>query len=255
MAGERSEPFTWQGKEYPCPEGKHWSISHDGIQILADANRLISTEHGELSWKRYEDEIPGRYISAAWTNIGSPQDKRYVVQSPETTIERCILMTSDPGDLIIDPTCGAGTSAYLAEKWGRRWITIDTSRVAIAVARQRLATSKFDYYLLQDSASGTKREAELPGAKPVTPSGTKDVSKGFVYPRLRRVSAATLAYGIGEYIYLVDQPERNPAKNPGSVHPSPLKAIPGPRLSQLTRTRQRQHRHHQQENKYWKHSP
>ena len=140
------------------------------------------------------------------------QDKRYIVQSPETTIERCILMTTDPGDLVLDPTCGSGTTAAMAEKWGRRWITIDTSRVAIAVARQRLATSKFDYFLLQDSDAGAKHEAELPGAKPLIPTGTKDVEKGFVYPRIPRVSAATLAYGIEEYIYLVDQPEQDRKK-------------------------------------------
>ena len=207
----RSDPFTWQGNTYLCP-GEQWRVSHEGLQKLADANRLISTNGETLRWKKYEDEIPGRYINAAWTDIGSPQDKRYVVQSPDTTIERCILMTSDPGDLVLDPTCGAGTTAYLAEKWGRRWLTMDTSRVAIAVARQRLATSKFDYYLLQDSESGAKREAELPGAQPITPSGTKDVSKEFIYPRMLRVSAATLAYGIEKYIYLVDQPERNPQK-------------------------------------------
>ena len=208
----RSNPFTWQGNTYLCPPGQHWRVSHEGLQKLADANRLISTNDETLRWKKYEDEIPGRYINAAWTDIGSPQDKRYVVQSPDTTIERCILMTSDPGDLVLDPTCGAGTTAYLAEKWGRRWLTIDTSRVAIAVARQRLATSKFDHYLLQDSESGAKREAELPGAQPITPSGTRDVSKGLIYPRMLRVSAGTLAYGIEEYIYIVDQPERNPQK-------------------------------------------
>ena len=207
----RSDPFTWQGNTYLCP-GEQWRVSHEGLQKLADANRLISTNGETLRWKKYEDEIPGRYINAAWTDIGSPQDKRYVVQSPDTTIERCILMTSDPGDLVLDPTCGAGTTAYLAEKWGRRWLTMDTSRVAIAVARQRLATSKFDYYLLQDSESGAKREAELPGAQPITPSGTRDVSKEFIYPRMLRVSAATLAYGIEKYIYIVDQPERNPQK-------------------------------------------
>ena len=109
-------------------------------------------------------------------------------------------MTSDPGDLVLDPTCGSGTTACLAEKWGRRWITIDTSRVAIAVARQRLATSKFDFYLLQDTQNGAKREAELSGSQPITPSGTRDVSKGFIYPRMPRVSAGTLAYGTEEYM-------------------------------------------------------
>ncbi len=207
-----SEPFKWNGKSYNCPTGQHWRVSAEGLEKLAELGRLITTGNETMSWKRYEDEIPGRHISAAWANLDAPQDKRYIVQSPERTIERCILMTTDPGDLVLDPTCGSGTTAYVAEKWGRRWITIDTSRVAIAVARQRLATSKFDYFLLQDSEAGAKREAELPGAQPIIPSGTKDVQKGFVYPRIPRVSAATLAYGIEEYIYLVDQPERNPRK-------------------------------------------
>ena len=210
--GERSEPFNWEGKLFTCPTGRHWTVGLDGLKKLADMNRLIETGKGSLRWKLYEDEIPGKYINAVWTGMAAPQDKRYIVQSPVTTIERCILMTTDPGDLVLDPTCGSGTTAYIAEKWGRRWITIDTSRVAIAVARQRLATSKFDYFLLQDSEDGAKREAELPGARPTTPSGIKDVQKGFVYPRIPRVSAATLAYGIEEYIFLVDQPERNPRK-------------------------------------------
>ena len=207
-----SEPFQWNGKQYGCPQGEHWRVNKEGMEELARKGRLTETETGSLRWKLYEEEIPGRRINSSWTNLSAPRDKRYIVQSPETTIERCILMTTDPGDLVLDPTCGSGTTAYVAERWGRRWITIDTSRVAIAVARQRLATSKFDYFLLEDSEEGAKREVELPGAKPLVPSGTNDVQKGFVYPRIPRVSAATLAYGIEEYIYLVDQPERNPRK-------------------------------------------
>ena len=187
-------------------------MSLKGLQKLSESNRLIDTNNGTIAWKRYEEEIAGRYINSVWVGLSGSQDKRYIVQTPDRTIERCILMTTDPGDLVLDPTCGSGTTAYVAEKWGRRWITIDTSRVAIAVARQRLATSKFDYFLLQDSEAGAKREAELPGAQPIIPSGTKDVQKGFVYPRILRVSAGTLAYGIEEYIYLVDQPEQDPKK-------------------------------------------
>ena len=208
----RSEPFQWKGKIFRCPPGTQWRVSMEGIKRLAEQGRLIDSDNESLMWRKYEEEIPGKHINASWTNINSPRGKRYIVQSPETTIERCILMTTDPGDLVLDPTCGSGTTAAMSEKWGRRWITIDTSRVAIAVARQRLATSKFDYFLLQDSEAGAKREAELPGGQPITPSGTKDVQKGFVYLRIPRVSAATLAYGIEEYIYLVDQPERNTKK-------------------------------------------
>ena len=208
----RSEQFHWNGETHQCPPGEHWRISIEGMQNLAQRGRIISGDRGTIGWKLYEDEKPGKTLTSKWDDAGRSYDKRYIVQSPERTIERCILMTTDPGDLVLDPTCGSGTTAYVAERWGRRWITIDTSRVAIAVARQRLATSKFDYFLLQDSEAGAKREAELPGAQPITPSGTKDVQKGFVYPRILRVSAATLAYGIEEYIYLVDQPERNQRK-------------------------------------------
>ena len=208
----RSEPFEWQGISYQCPPGNHWRISHDGLQTLGEKGRLVATETGSLRWKKYEEEIPGRPLDALWSNIGAPTDKRYIVQTPDTAIERCILMTTDPGDLILDPTCGSGTTAYLAEKWGRRWITIDTSRVAIAVARQRLTTSRYDYHLLQDSPAGAKREAELSGNEPIVPTGTKDVALGFVYPRIPRVSAATLAYDREEYIYLADQPEKEPGK-------------------------------------------
>ena len=208
----RSKPFKWNGKTYQCPRGEHWRVDQNGLEKLAEKNRLSDTDTRTLHWKRYEEEIPGYYLNANWSDIGYARDRRYIVQSPDKTVERCILMTTDPGDLVLDPTCGSGTTAYVAEKWGRRWITIDTSRVAIAVARQRLATSKFDYFLLQDSDAGAKCESKLAGAQPIIPSGTKDVSKGFVYPRIPRVSAATLAYGIEEYIYIVDQPERNAKK-------------------------------------------
>ena len=160
----RSEPFEWDGQVFPCPSGRHWSVSHEGLQNIAQNGRLVIPERGQLAWKRYEDEVPGRHLTAIWTDFGAPQDKRYIVQTPDTAIERCILMTTDPGDLIIDPTCGGGTTAYLAEKWGRRWITIDTSRVAVAVAvaRQTLTTSKYTYFLLQDSAARCLRYGQDP---------------------------------------------------------------------------------------------
>ena len=208
----RSEPFEWNGQTYHCHPNSHWRVSHEGLRSIALKNRLVISSNDSIAFKRYEEEVPGRPINAVWSNLGASQDKRYIVQTPETAIERCILMTTDPGDLIIDPTCGSGTTAYIAEKWGRRWITIDTSRVAIAVARQRLTTSRYDYHILQDSATGAKREAELSGKELITPTGAKDVALGFIYPRIPRVSAATLAYDIEDYIYLVDQPEKESGK-------------------------------------------
>ena len=197
---------------YPCPTGRQWSVSLAGLHSIAEQGRMVVSNESSLRWKRYEEEIPGRPLHSVWTNIGAPKDKRYIVQTPERIIERCMLMTTDPGDLVLDPTCGSGVTAYVAERWGRRWITIDASRVAIAVARQRLATSLYDYYLLQDSTEGSQREAKISGNSPVPPSGLKDVARGFVLQRIPRVSAATLAYNRKEHIYLVDQPEIAPRK-------------------------------------------
>lgn len=111
----------------------------------------------------------------------------YVVQTQLKVIERCILMTSDPGDLVLDPTCGSGTTAFVAEQWGRRWITIDTSRVALALARQRLMGAKFPYYLLADSSEGRAKESEL-SATPLPPAATTgDIRHGFVYGRVQHI--------------------------------------------------------------------
>ena len=112
----------------------------------------------------------------------------YVVQTTAKVIERCLLMTTDPGDLVLDPTCGSGTTAYVAEQWGRRWITIDTSRVALALARTRLMAAKYPYYLLADSPEGSKKEAELTGKMPPPHETEGDIRKGFVYKRVPHVT-------------------------------------------------------------------
>ena len=140
----------------------------------------------------------------------SPSDKRYVVQTANSVIERCLLMATDPGDLVLDPTCGGATTAYSAERWGRRWITIDTSPVATAIARQRIATATFPYYTLRDSPEGARAEAELSGRDgteaPADGYGN-DPAAGFVYQRVPYVSAATLAYDEDPpATMLVDQP-------------------------------------------------
>ena len=120
-------------------------------------------------------------------------DKIYVVQTNTKVIERCMLMTTDPGDLVLDPTCGSGTTAYVAEQWGRRWITIDTSRVALALARQRLMGARFPYYLLADSAEGREKESELSGT-PLPPAEvTNDIRHGFVYERVQHITLKSIA--------------------------------------------------------------
>ena len=120
-------------------------------------------------------------------------DKTYVVQTTTKVLERCILMTTDPGDLVLDPTCGSGTTAYVAEQWGRRWITIDTSRVAVALARTRLMSARYPYYLLADSPEGLQKEVDLTGQEPPSYSTTKDIRKGFAYKRVPHVTLKSIA--------------------------------------------------------------
>ena len=124
---------------------------------------------------------------------GWGEDKTYVVQTGTTVVQRCVLMTTDPGDLVLDPTCGSGTTSYVAEHWGRRWITIDTSRVALALARTRLMSARLPYYYLADSADGRSKEQELSGKiRPDTPT-TGDIRQGFVYDRAPHITLKSIA--------------------------------------------------------------
>ena len=159
----RSHAFEWRGVTYPCPPGRHWSVSHAGMQNLAKRGRLTAATGGELRWKLYEGEMSGTRISNVWSRQMSPNDLHYVVETAESVVERCLLMTTDPSDLVLDITCGSGTTAFVAEKWGRRWITTDAAAVPIALARQRLAVGVFPYHLLQDSPEGALKEGEVSG--------------------------------------------------------------------------------------------
>ena len=207
----RSDPYYWNGAEMPCPDGQQWRVSREGLDRLAALGRLDAAGPGSLlSWKRYEDEVPGRRINNLWHSLMRPTDKRYVVQTAQSAIERCLLMATDPGDLVLDPTCGGATTAYSAERWGRRWITIDTSPVATAIARQRIATATFPYFTLKDSPAGATVEAALSGQGgdeiPADGYGN-DPAAGFVYHRVPYVSAAALAYDQNPAAtMLVDQP-------------------------------------------------
>ena len=120
-------------------------------------------------------------------------DKSYVVQTNTKVIERCMHMCTDPGDLVIDPTCGSGTTAHVAEQWGRRWITIDTSRVALALARQRLMGAKFPYYLLADSAEGRLKEGQVTGTALPDSQPSDDIRHGFVYERVQHITLKSIA--------------------------------------------------------------
>ena len=212
----RSEPFTWNGVEFKCPPDRQWSVSHEGLERLEKLNRLVAVGDGDLRWKRYSDEIPGRKINNLWHKQMKPTDMHFIVETSESVIERCMLMTTDPGDLVLDPTCGSGTTAVVAERWGRRWITIDTNPVQITLCRQRIITAVNDWYLTQDSHEGRRKEAELAGTEP--PAGNDaqgqhyDPSSGFVYERVPYVSAKTLAYDLPSTpVFLVDQSSKKRA--------------------------------------------
>lgn len=147
--------FICNGKKFKYPNGKSWKTHLDGMSRLQKSGRLEPLSRS-LRWKYFYEDSPTEVISDIWSDTFSASNKLYVVQTSGSIIERCLLMTTDPGDLVLDPTCGSGTTAYVAEQWGRRWITCDTSRVAITLAKQRLMTASFDYYTLRDPRGGLK---------------------------------------------------------------------------------------------------
>ena len=147
-----SLPYLLHNRVFPPATGTHWKTHQDGLARLERAERLLAIKN-TLAYKRYADDYPIVGMSTVWDDTLQSTfavENIYVVQTTSKVIQRCMLMTTDPGDLVVDPTCGSGTTAYVAEQWGRRWITIDTSRVALALARQRILTAKFDYYKTAD---------------------------------------------------------------------------------------------------------
>ncbi|MGB6836509.1 MAG: site-specific DNA-methyltransferase [Dehalococcoidia bacterium] len=148
-------PFEYKGKVYSSTGGKSWKTNREGMDALARAGRL-SAEGKTLRYVIYYDDYPVLKVSNMWTDVKGATDKIAVVQTATKVVERCMLMTTDPGELVLDPTCGAGTTAYVAEQWGRRWITCDTSRIMFALARQRIITASFPYYRLKHPDLGVK---------------------------------------------------------------------------------------------------
>ncbi len=149
-------PFEFQGRRYQPPASSMWKTTLSGLERLVAKGRIVATENS-LRFVRYLNDFPVTPLTNVWTDLGAgsfTEERLYVVQTRTKVLQRCVLMTTDPGDLVLDPTCGSGTTAYVAEQWGRRWITIDTSRVPLALARQRLLTATFDYYELNDESRG-----------------------------------------------------------------------------------------------------
>lgn len=190
--GNSEIKFQYQGKYFSPGNNNHWKTSLQGLNILGKASR-IAIGRTTIRYKRYFNDFPVLPIADRWESMQIGTELIYIVQTSASVIQRCILMTTDPGDLVLDPTCGSGTTAYVAEQWGRRWITIDTSRVALALARSRIMGARYPYYLLADSPEGQKKEAEL-AQKPVPERPTYDnIRHGFVYERVPHITLKSIA--------------------------------------------------------------
>ena len=183
-----------RGRELKPSEQVRWKTNEQGMQRLLWADRLEPGKNS-LNYVRFIDDYPAMPIRNVWTDVGSSLggDKFYVVQTSTKIVERCLLMASDPGDLLLDPTCGSGTTAYVAEQWGRRWITIDTSRVALALARARIMGARYPYYLLADSKDGQQKESEISKSIPSEAPTHGDIRQGFVYERVPHIQLKSIA--------------------------------------------------------------
>ena len=189
------QPYEYEGKIYYPSKGNHWKANYPaGMNRLRSLNRIAPTPNS-LQYIRYYDDFPCIAISNLWTDTGTGsflEDKLYVVQSGVKAVQRCILMTTDPGDLVLDPTCGSGTTAFAAESWGRRWITIDTSRIALNIAKKRLTTALFPYYKTHD-------DSENP-----------NIRRGFIYKKVPHITLKALANDLPfDEETLYDQPEED----------------------------------------------
>ena len=184
--------FSCDGRTYSGT----YKTTPNGMTRLWKAGRIYLAQ-GSFRYIRFIDDFSTYPATAAWMDIGGVQSrtdpKVYVVQTATEAIKRCILMTTDPGDLVLDPTCGAGTAAYVAEQWGRRWITIDTSRVALTLARTRIMGARFPYYILADSRDGQLKEAELSRRTPSERPTYCNVRQGFVYERIPHITLGNIA--------------------------------------------------------------
>ncbi|MCB0989732.1 MAG: site-specific DNA-methyltransferase [Acidimicrobiales bacterium] len=174
----------------------YWKTNREGMQRLALADRLIARSNS-IRYRRFLDDFPVSPIHNVWTDVAGQYqfggEKVYVVQTALKIVQRCVLMATDPGDLVLDPTCGSGTTSFVAEQWGRRWITVDTSRVALALARQRLMGARYPFYVLSDSAEGQRLEATLISSAPALGSPSHDVRRGFVYGRAQHITLRSIA--------------------------------------------------------------
>jgi adenine-specific DNA-methyltransferase len=191
-------PFEFEGRTFLPPEGRFWTHSPDGRERLKKANRIMAIGRS-VRFVGFLMDDPVSTISNQWTDTGVSGfavEKVYVVQTSPKLIERCMLMATAPGDLVLDPTCGSGTTAFVAEQWGRRWITIDTSRVALALARARIMGARYPFYLLADSREGQLKEAEVARTAPSSQPVRGNIRHGFVYERVPQITLKSIANNV-----------------------------------------------------------
>lgn len=174
-----------------CPQNVHWKVGVNGVKKLWKFGRLLP-KTGQRIYKRYLDDFPYTPLINQWNDSRGEVNSVYVVQTATKIVERCILMTTDPGDLVFDPTCGSGTTAFASEQWGRRWVTVDTSRVALALSRARIMGAQFPYFLLKDSKDGQLKLAELERRAPSDQKSYGDVRLGFVCKRSAHITQSTI---------------------------------------------------------------
>ena len=190
------QTFEFRGEVFLPRGSSHWKTTVEGLERLNLAGR-VSAEGRTPAYVRFLDDFAVFPRTNVWMDIGGVQSrtdpKVYVVQTATEAVKRCILMTTDPGDLVLDPTCGSGTTAYVAEQWGRRWITIDTSRVALALARARIMGARYPYYLLADSREGQEKEASVTRTAPKHSETYGRLRQGFVYERVPHITLKAIA--------------------------------------------------------------
>ena len=194
-ASGQPDEFDFHGQIYTPGNSSHWKVKRDNLDRVAKASRIQKTR-SSIQFRGFIGDFPISIRTNIWTDTitGSfTDDKIYVVQTNTKVVERCILMATDPGDLVLDPTCGSGTSATVAEHWGRRWITIDTSRVALALARTRLMSARYPYYYLSDSPDGREKEQDVSGQIQPDTQTQNDIRHGFVYERAPHIMLSTIS--------------------------------------------------------------
>ena len=195
-AASQDTPVEFGKQMYRPLANSHWKANWpNGMERLKTAGRTAIVGK-RLCYIRFASDYPVQQMVNSWLDTAfgyAATDKQYVVQTHGKVIQRCILMTTDPGDLVLDPTCGSGTTAYVAEQWGRRWITIDTSRVALALARARIMGARYPFYLLADSRAGQLKEAEIERKAPSESPRYGDIRQGFVYERVPHITLRAIA--------------------------------------------------------------